>query len=161
MAYTRGNRRSTGQSKRSSRKDWRQNEFLLTVFQIAQDEGYDPRHILPLFEPFMSFQFICGPPAQWNRHQIPERVWQRVCDHYFASAQAPYRRLDTAIQPTMFKETSMVFIGGKVTSRLIRSQLIAERFSTTKRLYQYLNWTMRCDVIVYGADLTMFDRDRP
>ena len=117
---------------------------MMTVFQIAQDEGYDPCRVLAHFEPFMSLHFICGPPDAWNRQQIPERVWQRVCDHYFASAQRPYRRLDTAIQPTVFKERSMVYIGGNVTSQLIRSQLIAERFSTTKRLYQYLNWTMRC-----------------
>jgi len=37
----------------------------------------------------------------------------------------------------------MVFINGKVTARLIRSQLIREDILTARRLYQYLNWTMR------------------
>ena len=130
------------------------NNFLQTVRRIAECDGQDPNQIVPLFRHYTSAQFVYGPPTDWN-HQIPEGIWQRVCDHFNAHNQAPYHRLNIVNVPTMFKEKSMVFINGKVTARLIRSQLIREDILTARRLYQYLNWTMRISKV--AQTMTMME----
>lgn len=131
------------------------NNFLLTVHDIAESEGLNPRHIVSLFEHYCSSDFICGVPSDSvkNRRQIPDTVWQRVCDHYNASIQSPYRRRKHDIQLAEFMEKSSVFIASEVTSRLIHSQVILEKMPSpmTRRLYQYLNWTMRMNKFAQTA----------
>jgi hypothetical protein len=51
--------------------------------------------------------------------------------------------MDTTNHPVRFKQKSDVFIGSKVTEHLVASQSLLEPFLSPKRLYQYLNWTMR------------------
>jgi len=43
----------------------------------------------------------------------------------------------------MGKEKSDVYIGSKVTQRLVHNQFILEQPESARRLYQYLNWTLR------------------
>ena len=151
MASPSNNQRSTG---RSSRRQTF-NKFLQTVRFITECEGYDPNEIVPLFRHYTSAQFVYASPAlrEWN--QIPKTIWQRVCNHFNAYHQAPYHHLNIVSEPTMFKEKSMVFINGKVTARLIRSQLIREDILTARRLYQYLNWTMRISKV--AQTMTMME----
>ena len=52
----------------------------------------------------------------------------------------------------------MVFIDNKLTERLVASRVIAEQISTPRRLYQYLNWTMRLNKMAQST-LTMEGRN--
>ena len=71
---------------------------------------------------------------------LPERARQLLRDLY---NYRQFNRINVAMPPMTFKETSSVFIPTKLTSHLISNHLIQEQFASTKRLFQFLNWTMR------------------
>jgi len=114
---------------------------------------------------------VFGPdPSTKSRQRIPERVCQRVRDHFDAATHAPYRRL------TGFTDKWRVKISNEVTARLTESQVIWEKMPEpkTRRLYQYLDWTIRMNrdsrtaAVVEGAnggkmlliDVELHDRRR-
>ena len=133
------------------RREWKSNQFLLNIFRIAQEEGYNPHEIVPLFKSYSSIDFIYGPQSVQKRmdnndSSIPQRIWNRVGDHYNVFLQRPFRVQSNESmynEPVYFKEKSDVFIGSKVTEYLVQRHLILEHFPTARRLYQYLHWTMR------------------
>ena len=129
---------------RAMKREWKNNTFLVTVFNISQNLGFDAHHIVPHFKAYSSSHFMCGRPSMKKWEKIPAVVYERICQHYSASTQRPYQRQCLPNERVLFKEKSIVFIGAKVTEQLVDSNTILEPFSTAKRLYQYLNWTMRC-----------------
>ena len=54
----------------------------------------------------------------------------------------PFNRVTIPMLPMHCKATSNVFIPPKVTSHLMKNKLVRERFQSTKRLFQFLDWTM-------------------
>jgi len=128
---------------RLTQADWNNNEFLLKVHELARSEGYHPLYILSKFKPYTSAHFICELHGAQKAHQIPPRIWQKLCDHYRAYRQRPYRRVGAEEKSILFKTKAVVFIGGKVTDQIIRTKFLREHFPTAQRLYQYLNWTIR------------------
>jgi len=121
----------------------RGNLFLQTVAGIARSEGFDRQSIVALFRGLSSADFLFAAPSFSRHPQIPEAVWQRVCDHFHASSLSPFRRQHAPSSPMAFKEKSMVFIPGKLTERLVADNVISERIPSAQRLYQLLNWTLR------------------
>lgn len=122
------------------------NDFLQTVARIAWSVGENPNHIVPMFKSLSSAHFLCGPPISLTDQQmraIPQSVWQRVCTHYHAAAQGPYFRHCTDNKSVSFKQRSDVFISSKTTEQFVRSSFLMEQFDSARRLYQYLNWTLR------------------
>ena len=121
--------------------------LMQTVSDIAFDEGFGPTDIKQLFHNLSSHDFVCGEPTLKNKEQIPVRVWQRVCRFYHAQSWCPYVPREYKVSPTVFKESSMVFVSNKLTKALIQKRVILEAIPTTRRLYQYINWTMRINKV--------------
>lgn len=119
------------------------NRFKRTVQCIAQKMGYDAQHITSMFQSYSSPDFIFGPHSVTKLTAIPRNIWRSLHDHYNLSQQRPFHRQNIKNRPSIFKEKAEVFIAMKVTERLIKNQLILEKFATPKRLYQYLYWTLR------------------
>jgi len=151
------------------------DDFRRTVECIATSEGFDPGYTAALFGRLSSSDFVCGEPTVRNRQQIPDRVWQRVCEHYDASNQRPYRqqmgdnRLNvggksaTKNRQMQIKTKSIpkpVFISNKVTAKLVQSKVIVERTpgSDKRRLFQFMNWMFlmnnaaQTEVVMIGRD---------
>ena len=126
-----------------ARREGKGNRFLQTVYRITQKMGYDARYIATIFQDhaYASTDFILGFGSAPST--VPQGVWQSVHDHYNLCLQRPFYPQIIDKEPLIFKEKSDVFIANAVTERLINDQLLLEQFTTTKRLYQYLNWTMR------------------
>merc|ERR1719474_1889769 len=134
------------QSPNSERRSVSQSSFLSTVWNIAMDEGV-ACDITPLFRHMSPADFLIGQPSANRKHGIPDRVWQRVCAYFHASKWGPYRRREDVPQQTLFKEHSTVFVSSKLTKSLIAKRVYLEPIPTTKRLYQYLNWTIRINKV--------------
>lgn len=122
------------------------NSFLKVIGHIAKTEGYttpQANELLLKFRSYSSSNFICGPPTGYCPTGIPQRIWQKVGDHYNLFARRPFVRKNMAEKPAIFKEKSMVFITKQLTEKCIKRDLIHEVMGTVRRLYQYLNWTIR------------------
>ena len=76
--------------------------------------------------------------SAWS--SLPDRARQTLQDlHHFR----PFHRVNIPMPPMPFKESSSVFIPSKVTTQLITNRMIQEQFVSPKRLFQFLNWTLR------------------
>jgi len=152
MSYH-SNQRSNGCS---TGRSLRFNSFLQTVSRIAHSEGHDPQYIIPMFRNLSSAHFLCGPPTSLNNdlmQSMPWGIWQKVCAHFSAAAQFPYYRQSVNNKSVGFKEKSDVFISSKTTEQFVRSGFLMEQFDSARRLYQYLNWTLRISKVAQTVAL--------
>merc|ERR1719445_897964 len=67
--------------------------------------------------------------------------------------QEPFYLYKAPCRSPVFKEKSTVFVNGKVTMELARNNALMEHFSASKRLYQYLNWTIRISKVAQTLSL--------
>ena len=120
-------------------------EFQDTVHQICSSNGFDSNKILSRLKRYSPNDFLCGPEYLRKPDQIPTKIWSKLCEHFHAAVYRPYhRQMSNPITNIVHhKQKPEIFIPNKVTERIIRSKLISENISTARRLYQYLNWTMR------------------
>jgi len=117
---------------------------MKTIHEIVLEEGYEPAQIVPALRGYSAVNFVSDSNAiSYAPNGVPESVWQRISERYNPFLQRPFRRLEVAPEPVYFKEKSDVYIGSKVTQRLVNNQFIMEQPETARRLYQYLNWTLR------------------
>jgi hypothetical protein len=152
MSYH-SNQRSNGCS---TGRSLRFNSFLQTVSRIAHSEEHDPQYIIPMFRNLSSAHFLCGPPTSLNHElmqSMPWGIWQKVCAHFSAAAQFPYYRQSVNNKSVGFKEKSDVFISSKTTEQFVRSRFLMEQFDSARRLYQYLNWTLRISKVAQTVAL--------
>ena len=158
--------RYRGNRSYESRINVKGNRFYQMIRRIAEMIGYDARYIAPMFNTYTSADFIHGAQAVPKVATIPDNMWQSVHCHYNLCLQQPFTEQSIVQRPLIFKEKSSVYIGIRVTKRLIKDQTILDQFSTTKRLYQYLNWTLRMCKVTHsmtqfqgqnGANVLLFD----
>jgi len=145
--------RSNGSS--NGFRSLRFNTFLQTIAQIAQSEGENPHRIIPMFRSLSSAHFLCGPPTLSNEQlqTMPWGIWQKVCGQFSAAMQSPYYRLGVDNKSVAFKEKSDVFIASKTTEQFVQSGFLLEQFDSPRRLYQYLNWTLRISKVAQTVAL--------
>ena len=105
--------------------------YIMTSRQISQSQMTRIKHIADSH---------CADSTLFDWASLQERARHTLRDMYNFR---PFNRIHTPTTPMKFKETSSVFIPTKLTSHLISNNLIREQFQSTKRLFQFLNWTMR------------------
>jgi len=120
----------------------RTNQFTERLKSIAELYGMAFSQILPRAEHLSSADFCLGSPRNVD---LPEVMVNELLSHYDLYHHGPFQ-MHSNPEP---KDT--VFIPNKLTEQLIDDMLIHEPFGTARRLYQYLNWTLRISAMAQTA----------
>lgn len=119
--------------------------FLAVANRIIKSEGHDSSYIVPHLKTIQPDELVHSPAPPMIRRPI----WQKLIEFYNIYKERSYQRQNapilssTGVSSTCLSSTANVFINGKLTTKLFQNKSIREGFESKKRLFQYLNWTLK------------------